>query len=342
MFWNAELEAIRVSLKCAHCGVRFAGSRSQAYKVKYESKKVNVFCTTLCRYAYMRGLLGKPVQLCGPCKKCGKMFESKRDAKFCSLDCYKTSDQFRAHWEKNTYLTPKKRQTIAGKRKTRKMANCLECGAEFWQKPCTGKKARKKKFCCTVCYRSYMAKRFDRWIANPERIALPQGYDGFLDRDELPCLIDGCGWSGKFLTLHMNQAHGVKADEFKRAAGFNLGTGVIGRSTAQNLRDRACVGIAAKDMTPEERVATLKAALKAITEQKEAGTIYKSMEGREHAKKTRLLLGHGPSRTCIGCGATFTQSTPFGRTLYCTIECRSKSYKKKYLELRQNTVVAKD
>ena len=59
-----------------------------------------------------------------------------------------------------------------------------------------------------------MNKRYDRQIASPDKLQLPQGYDGCLDREQLNCLVDGCGWVGKHLSTHMNIAHGIKADEF--------------------------------------------------------------------------------------------------------------------------------
>ena len=53
---------------------------------------------------------------------------------------------------------------------------------------------------------------------------------------------------------------------------------------------------------------------------------YRSLEGREHAKKARAMLGPGPQRTCTGCGKVFQQSTPMGKALYCSRECRDSAY----------------
>lgn len=200
---------------------------------------------------------------------------------------------------------------------------CLECGTEFYQKPPSkGRQAR--KFCSTTCYRAYLAKRFDRWIANPEGMALPQCYDEFLDREELACVVEGCYWKGRHLTLHMNQAHGVKADEFKRAAGFNLSTGVIAKPLAVALREREIIGVAA-GMDDASRAAVLALAQEAIAENP---IRYRSLEGREHAKKARalLLLCAGPERTCAGCSRKFRQRTPMGKALYCSRECRDSAY----------------
>ncbi len=162
-----------------------------------------------------------------------------------------------------------------------------------------------------------MAKRFDRWIANPQTMALPQCYDEFMTVDELPCLIEGCGWVGRHLGTHVQLAHGILADDFKRAAGFNLSTGLVGAelhkllveiNTGKGDRERV---IAAGEISNRHGLRG-----------------YYSSEASEHHAKARALAGNGPQRTCRGCGAIFQQSTPFGLAKYCTIECRERTYKK--------------
>ena len=332
-FINAELEAIRDNLECGHCGARFKGSDSQARKVKYE--KQAVYCSATCRTAAISqkareqaAMEGKKLRkgvLSGPCKTCGKLFESRIDKMFCSLDCYTKSEQFKGMVAENLKKAGSL-ESIHRRAQAAKLGQdvpCLECGTEFYQKlPSKGRAAR--KFCDTTCYRSYLAKRFDRWVANPEGMALPQCYDEFLDREELACVVDGCDWHGQHLTLHMNQAHGVRADEFKRAAGFNLSTGVIAKPLAVALRERGLLGVAA-NMDDADRAAALALSQKALA----ANPIrYRSLEGREHAKKARSMLGVGPQRTCDGCGALFQQSTPMGKAKYCSIECRDSAYAK--------------
>ena len=332
-FMNAELEAIRDNLECGHCGARFKGSDSQARKVKYE--KQAVYCSATCRAAAssqkareQAAREGKKLRkgvLAGPCKTCGKMFESRIDKTFCSLDCYTKSEQFKSMVAENLKKAGS-RESIQRRAQAAKLGQdvpCLECGTEFYQKlPSKGRAA--KKFCDTTCYRSYLAKRFDRWIANPDGMALPQCYDEFLDREELACVVDGCDWKGQHLTLHMNQAHGVRADEFKRAAGFNLSTGVIAKPLAVALRERELLGVAA-NMDDAARAAAL-----ALSQEALAATSirYRSLEGREHAKKARAMLGAGPQRTCEGCGKLFQQSTPMGKAMYCSRECRDNTYAK--------------
>lgn len=328
-FMNAELEKIRDNLECGHCRAKFSGSDSQARKVKYEMRVV--YCSRACRMAatsmmaqeraIKQGKKPRKGVLAGPCKACGKMFQSRIDKMYCTLDCYTKSDQFRDMASKHWVLSDETRAKISATLKKGVDVPCLECGEDFYQKkPSKGHSAR--KFCSTTCYRAYLAKRFDRWVANPEGMALPQCYDEFLDSEELACVVDGCDWNGKHLTMHVNQAHGIKADDFKRATGFNLSTGVIARPLAVALRERSVVGVAAcVDDTCRSAARTL--AREAIA----ANPIrYRSLEGREHAKKARSMLGPGPQRTCIGCGMVFQQSTPMGRALYCSRDCRDAAY----------------
>lgn len=332
-FMNAELEALRNNLECGHCGAKFKGSDSQARKVKYERR--SVYCSAACRIAatsnkareqaIMEGKKPRKGVLAGPCRTCGQMFESRIDKMFCSLDCYTKSEQFKNMVAENLKKAGS-RESIERRAQAAKLGKdvpCLECGADFYQKrPIKGKPAR--KFCSTSCYRTYLAKRFDRWVANPEGMALPQCYDEFLDREELACVVDGCNWTGNHLTMHMNQAHGVMADDFKRAAGFNLSTGVISKPLAKAYREREIVGVAA---CPNDAALELAHAALANNPIR-----YKSLEGKEHAKKARSLMGVGPERTCHRCGKEFQQQSPMGKRLYCSIECRSRSYAEKRRE----------
>jgi hypothetical protein len=126
--------------------------------------------------------------------------------------------------------------------------SCLACGKDFEiipsaaERPRTFKKMKnkrvyKRKFCSSMCARKYRADRFDRYVANPESLALPQCYDEFLTQDELPCLVEGCGWRGHNLSTHMNLAHGMPAAELKELAGFNVSTGVVSRPMHEYLAD---------------------------------------------------------------------------------------------------------
>ena len=76
------------------------------------------------------------------------------------------------------------------------------------------------------------------------KIALPQAFDEFLTSDVLPCLVEGCDWKGHHLSMHMNQTHGVTAENFKKLAGFNLGSGIVSAPLHQHYCERDHVGIA--------------------------------------------------------------------------------------------------
>lgn len=308
-----EIEKIRKNLTCGHCQSTFEGSIKQAYRVRSESK--TVYCSTTCRHTAMSKKYRKPLPFNGVCKQCDKPFASKIKKIFCSLDCYIASDDLKesARRGREKSLSKESREKIAKAHRTGSCVECLECKKEIWSKP-----SENKKFCSQTCYRSYRAKRFDRWIANPEQMALPQNYDEFLDRDELPCVVEGCHWKGVHLTAHMNEAHGISADEFKRAAGFNLGTGVIAKPLAEKLQDRPLQGVAINPVPIEQRKVKGRKNIR-----------YRSKEGNEHGKKARALklLEGNPIRVCKSCGANFEQSTPYGKALYCSISCREDFYR---------------
>lgn len=316
---SAELLRIRDNLTCNHCGSTFQGSDSQASKVKYEQRQV--YCSTACRHAHLRKCFSTPVPNRGPCKTCGQVFFSRSAKLYCCIDCYVKSDQFKAMIQDNIVkiTAPESRQKTAESLRKGEWVPCPECGEEVYQKPWQ-KKKNKHRFCNQTCYRSYLAKRFDRWIANPEGMALPQCYDEFLDRQVLSCVVDGCDWRGRHLTLHMNQAHGVKSDEFKRATGFNLTTGVIAKPLALLLQQRPLQGVAIDHSLQDTAIA--------LSVRNRNYVRYTSAEGREHYLKSLALklAVAGPERACIGCGVVFRQRTSIGRTLYCTPTCRDATY----------------
>lgn len=296
-------------LECGHCHAMFTGTFKQGVRVKYE--KTTVYCSPACRKAGMSARFRKPKPIYGPCPTCKKMFESRVQKTFCSMTCYVASPIAKARL-KEIGLKGAQVSSKTSREAGSEVRDCLDCGAEF-----TIIKSSKKRFCNKGCWRSYLARRFDRWIASPERIALPQNFDEFLTMEELPCLVEGCSWTGAQLTLHMNQAHGVPASEFKRAAGFNLHTGVIGRGLANLYRERAPTGVALMPYWGQNST---------------KGTVrnYSSLEGREHRSKARALVCEAiepPDRECLQCGRSFKQATPFGRAKYCSKECQVAFFK---------------
>lgn len=291
------------TLTCGHCDATFVATPSQLKHHKYEN--LAAYCSPICRTAETSQRLRRPKPEFGPCPTCGQRFESRQPKIYCSMKCYVASTAFRQHVQAL-------RQFNVPRTKRREDRACLECGTVFQVIA-----SSPKKFCSQQHYRAYMTKRFDRWIANPQTLALPQAYDEFLTREELPCLIEGCDWRGHWLSLHMNYAHGVPADEFKRAAGFNLGSGIISAPMRELLTQRPqCL----HPGTGEELGGA--SALSHVRH-------YRSLEGREHRHKALAikLAQHGPRRICKGCGQSFTQSTPGGRALFCSISCRDEWYR---------------
>lgn len=295
-------------LRCGHCGTEFLGTTRQIKRVKYED--LPSYCSPACRQTAVSTKLRTPKPIYGPCPTCGEKFESRVPKVFCSQRCYSQSPQFKAMVKANFLkAVATTARSLEGYRVLHTHP-CMECDTPFYSPP-----AKRKRFCNTRCYRSYFAKRFDRWVASPQRIALPQNFDEFLTQEELPCLVDGCDWIGHGLSGHMNQAHGVPAEDFKRAAGFNLGSGIISAPLQKTLSARANVGVALhsvpRPFNPAKRG-------------------YVSLEWREHATKSRMLAdGTGPGRVCQQCRVAFTQSSPFGRAKYCGKKCQSSAMKER-------------
>lgn len=281
---------------CTHCETEFLATPKQ---VENSRAGRRAYCSPACSRANNEAR--RPVANYGPCPQCGEMFASKYPKTHCSMKCLIKSPAHRQRLIDNN----------AKKMATRVDVACLECGKEFKRKA----SSKNKNWCCREHYRIYMAKRFDRWIASPQEMQLPQAYDEFLTQTELPCLIKGCGWSGGSLGMHMNVTHGITAEDFKRAAGFNLGSGLVSPDVSRALSERPHLKFS--------NIAPARAALSAPRTKN-----YVSFEAAEHQAKARALLcsDAGPTQTCKQCSRPFTQSTPYGRTLFCQTSCRSLFY----------------
>lgn len=166
-------------------------------------------------------------------KNCNKLFPSSKPKIFCSRPCYFSSDEFRAMIAANM---AKGREKGRGPKRQGEYRKCEECDKQIYLNATAVK--RNKKTCSRLCYRAYMAKRFDRYIGHVENINDLSNYDEFLSQSILSCLIDGCEWKGHNLSLHMNLSHAIKEEEFKRAAGFNLTSGVVSAAMHTNLIGR--------------------------------------------------------------------------------------------------------
>lgn len=241
----------------------------------------------------------------GPCPTCGEHFVSRWVKKYCSIRCYHASDTWKAN-------------RAGGNKKTalRESRKCPQCGTEF-----EAKKSAPKKFCTRTCYRQWFADRHDRWIANPQTLALPQAYDEFLSMEELPCLFDDCDWVGHGLAMHVNLVHGVPAAEFKRLAGFNQNTGVVSPSAHLALAARS--HIHAPRSEHMERLRGLKKRTRGAT-----GVEKTALEGREHARKVlaERRLDERHSYVCVRCGTQFELDGIKTQAKYCSQECLSATH----------------
>lgn len=185
--------------------------------------------------------IGMPIALLRPvfygkCKMCGETFKSSKERKyFCRQECYTKSKQCalelrkRRAKELGIKLPKYPRQAFAEMK-------CAQCHRIFFVKP---SRIGKELCCRKMCRRKYFAARFDRWVASPETLALPQNYDEFLTQDIMGCLVESCQWGGHNLSLHMNLKHGVPPDEFKKIAGFNFSSGIVSAPLHEKLSELA-------------------------------------------------------------------------------------------------------
>lgn len=300
---------------CGFCACVFVPSARQLKRARGKGAAA-VFCSSFCVRSNLSQVRRKVRPLHGPCPTCGQVFRSRQPKRFCSLACYSKSDQLRQVLA--VYNARAAAAAVAaasgGTRTKKEPFTCLFCGTMMNRRP-----SRRARFCSSLCYREHQAARFDRWMANPDTIRLPQSFDEFLTGTELPCLVDGCSWRGRHLSMHVNMAHGVKAADFKRAAGFNLGSGLVSvdlhRLLCEQNSGKGSPGVSSYAEIGREAI---------------EGTVlrYRSLEAQEHSHKAQIeaRLAPGPVRICKGCGSFFQQSSPMGRAKYCSVPCRSRAY----------------
>ena len=246
----------------------------------------------------------------GPCPTCGGYFKSRRKKKYCCVKCFTSSQEC-----KDRLIARNKSRAFPPKA-------CASCGVEIlgW---------KKRKFCSTPCYRKFMAERFDRWIASPQEIALPQCFDEFLSQPVLQCLVKGCDWSGTHLGNHINLCHGISAEEFKRIAGFNKSSGLVTPAVAKLLSDIQTALSA--DRTSNGWIpfgGDPMAVSEAGRLKKSSNKSPPSLESKEHKMKAIAvayaefdpqLARRLPCRTC---NAEVIQPA-IGRKWYCSSTCRN-------------------
>jgi hypothetical protein len=221
---------------------------------------------------------------------------------------------------------------------------CVHCGLDA---------PRQRKFCNDFCRRRYFAERFDRFIANPEDIALPQNFDEFLNRDELPCLIEGCEWIGVKLGQHINIVHGIPQEQFKEMVGFNRRTALMGVAAREErsaiMKQLLEDGVITPCAFPIENADKKRGPFRlegkehwrksvVMTGKQSRGiaaiTAYsKSEEGRQAAsERMKNTLAKTPRVyvTCNECGCDYEiRETHKGRAKFCSQKCRNYHNNKK-------------
>ncbi len=325
--------------KCANCEVSFE-SRNRGQLASSRNGR-NVYCSEQCRNVMSRKIeqnRGAGRYTCGPCPTCNNTFLSRtRGKRFCSMVCYTKSEE----------LLLRLSESNAAKAKD---WICHQCGQEA---------PRKRKFCNDFCRRRFYAERFDRFIANPERIALPQNYDEFLNRDELPCLVEGCDWVGVGLGGHVNRTHGIDSDKFREMVGFNASTALMGVAARERRSEIMCSLIEQGIVTPvvvppasqpkerkplrlEGREHVMKAMAVNGTLQKlhAASAAYmRSEAGRRMASETvKRTAANMPKVTlvCNECGEQYqTPKNCKFRSKFCSMKCRNKTSNRKWRKIRK-------
>lgn len=272
-------------------------------------------------------ITGKLPPHVGICENCKQEFRCRyKGRKFCSMSCYIKSDGFQERIRATCKDVNRRKRIAVGVESPdeRIIKQCLQCQTDMYVRP---KTMESKKFCSSGCYRKHFAERFDRWVANPQSIALPQCYDEFLTQSELPCLVDGCDWIGENLGNHVNFAHGITAAQFKELAGFNRNTGLVPPHIAAKLAQGKAEMVKRLGIKPPEHKPCFFASGKGVR-----------LEGKEHLVKAQALLraeireNPKSDTDCPVCGKQVLQVTVPPQT-YCSVRCRSKAHYKKVFAL---------
>ena len=278
-----------------------------------------IYCSRKCQAAFSFKSI-RQFRM-GPCPTCGKYFLSTRRNKlYCDMKCYMSDPvvverlgrQGRAIGELSRKKAEERHKNDPNSKYIGPENVCKNCGKHF---------RGKKKYCNQGCRREYFNARFDRWIASPEKIALPQNYDEFLLQEELPCLVETCEWSGKHLSSHMNKAHGVTADEFKELAGFNRSTGLVSHDVHKVMSERAKERI-------EEGVVSLVAPGTPGMPGRGGGKPPR-LEAKEHINKSQAIARSELSDNivfCRWCKLKIPTQPKMAKKLYCNTYCRSQWY----------------
>lgn len=262
---------------CSRCGIVFLASKQTEIKAR---KGGNVYCTPVCLSAAIsaaRTTFGKQPRNCATCGTSFVATSDNKERKYCSFECYTKNPNVREATRIRTapfLAEARKRRSI----EAAEVFKCELCGVEKMR---PRGKAKINRFCSQACYRLWFADRFDRWVSDPRTIGKLQGFDEFLTQETLQCLIEGCDWRGTHLGKHLNIYHGIRPEEFKRAVGFNKGTGLVPAHISKEMSERSrALGCGNPD------IGVYGGTTKAI----EPGV---RAEGKEHYKKSSLeAWGH--------------------------------------------------
>ena len=313
-------DAAAIRFECAHCHCSFTPTLPQI-KHRRADENSRHYCSRICQDAGCGNLRRRPLPYAGTCPECGKPFGSRYPKKFCSMKCYTGSTEFRERIAAQAPAAARARylQLKGELPKPKVEFTCINCGSVSI---ISELKSRTRKYCSPSCYREYLAMRFDRWIASPQNIGDLSNYDEFLTQEELPCLVDGCDWTGKHLGSHVNLTHGITAEEFKRAAGFNIGSGLVTSEVSRALSER-------EHLRNSIQIAVSQRNLKRDVRRTD---LYRSREASEHQRKgiaLKMETWSGEPRTCRRCGVEFTPEPLGWNQLYCTVKCREKWFKER-------------
>lgn len=315
-----------IQLECQFCHKIFiAAARNRTYCSKMcanrathskqpKSKCISPGCdniavanwnsTGMCKSCWSKAYKGSHE---GICKVCGLKFMSRTRGKiYCSMSCHNKDPDALARLRQYNEV---KKVVVNNK--------CLNCGKDMAQ--VQGRKPsqlKRMKFCSDTCRRTYFADRFDRWMANPETLALPQCYDEFLLKEELPCLVAGCDWVGRNLGMHVNRTHGVTSASLKELAGFNRRTGLVTRELHEKLSEKAirqgigCLGASRPDPRTLKKGAS------------------RRLEAKEHIAKVRAIESANWSRqgVCAQCGGPMPIGYSGRTRRFCSVKCRSLAH----------------
>lgn len=150
-----------------------------------------------------------------------------------------------------------------------------------------------------------------------EEITMPPDHEAYLNQDQLQCLFNECGWVGKSLSNHLIMSHQVDVRAFKMAAGFDLGDGLVCRTTRDKQRDNPnAIAVASGRLLSYITGTTREHWLKSY---QKGG--YVSI--RRRRKLSNTLATFSKVGYCIHCGKEYNIHNTGGYPKFCSSPCRT-------------------